>query len=154
VLAGKEQLIAGVYVDDLIITEAHGENIDDFKHKLADLFSHERSCLALLCRHRGEAGEGLHHPMPARIRRETAKAKQHGELQVVRNADEERLKLVKASIAAKMDGMLCRSIVCGLCYLTHVTNISFVIGYVSRFVEDLQEDYWFWLSAYCATSRG
>jgi hypothetical protein len=60
--------------------------------------------------------------MPARIRRETAKAKQHGGLQVVRNADEERLKLVKASIAAKMDDMLNRSIVCGLCYLTHVTE--------------------------------
>lgn len=32
---GKEHLVVGVYVDDLIITEAWEEDINGFKHKMA-----------------------------------------------------------------------------------------------------------------------
>ncbi|XP_066375121.1 secreted RxLR effector protein 161-like [Miscanthus floridulus] len=56
---------------------------------------------------------------------------------------EERLKLTKASTAVKVDATLYRSIDGGLRYLVHTRpNIAFVVGYVSRFMEDPIEDYW------------
>ena len=35
---GKEELIVGVYVDDLIVTSTHVEDIDSFKHEIAAHF--------------------------------------------------------------------------------------------------------------------
>ena len=35
---GKEELIVGVYVDDLIITDARAEDIDSFKREMAAYF--------------------------------------------------------------------------------------------------------------------
>ena len=56
---------------------------------------------------------------------------------------EERLKLTKASTAAKVDAILYRSIVGGLCYLVHTRpDIAFAVGYVSHFMEDPREDHW------------
>ena len=56
---------------------------------------------------------------------------------------EERLKLTKASTAAKVDAILYRSIVGGLRYLVHTRpDIAFAMGYVSRFIEDPREDHW------------
>ena len=56
---------------------------------------------------------------------------------------EERLKLTKASTAAKVDATLYRSIVDDLRYLVHTrSNIAFVVGYVSRFMEDPRENHW------------
>ena len=55
---------------------------------------------------------------------------------------EERLKLTKASTTAKVDATLYRSIVGGLCYLVHTRpDITFAMGYVSRFIEDPREDH-------------
>ena len=55
---------------------------------------------------------------------------------------EERLKLTKASTAAKVDATLYRSIVSGLRYLVHtMQHITFVVGYVSHFMEDPREDH-------------
>ena len=56
---------------------------------------------------------------------------------------EERLKLMKASIATKVDATLYRSIISGLHYLVHTRlDIAFTVGYVSCFMEDLREDHW------------
>ncbi|XP_066361436.1 secreted RxLR effector protein 161-like [Miscanthus floridulus] len=56
---------------------------------------------------------------------------------------EEELKLTKASTMAKVDATLYWSIICGLCYLVHMrSDIVFAMGYVSRFMEDPQEDHW------------
>ncbi|XP_066384810.1 secreted RxLR effector protein 161-like [Miscanthus floridulus] len=56
---------------------------------------------------------------------------------------EERLKLTKVSTAAMVDATLYRSIVSGLRYLVHTrADITFVVGYVSRFMEDPREDHW------------
>jgi hypothetical protein len=50
---------------------------------------------------------------------------------------EERLKLSKDSTTTKVDATQYQSIVSGLRYLTHTRpNISFVVGYVRRFMED------------------
>ena len=50
---------------------------------------------------------------------------------------EERLKLTKASTAVKVDATLYRSIVGSLRYLVHTRpDITFAVGYVSRFIED------------------
>ena len=35
---GKEELIVGVYVDDLIVTGARAEDIDGFKHEMVAHF--------------------------------------------------------------------------------------------------------------------
>ena len=56
---------------------------------------------------------------------------------------EERIKLSKDSMAAKVDVTLYRSIVSGLRWLTHTRpDITFAVGYVSRFMEDPREDHW------------
>ncbi|XP_066322462.1 uncharacterized mitochondrial protein AtMg00810-like [Miscanthus floridulus] len=56
---------------------------------------------------------------------------------------EERLKLTKASTAAKVNATLYRSIVDVLRYLVHTRlDIAFVVGYVSRFMEDPRENHW------------
>ena len=55
---------------------------------------------------------------------------------------EERLKLTKASTTVKVDATLYRSIVGDLHYLVHTRpNIAFTLDYVSRFMEDPQEDH-------------
>ena len=55
---------------------------------------------------------------------------------------EKRLKLTKASTAAKVDATLYQSIVDGLRYLVHTRpDIAFTVGYVSRFMEDPREDH-------------
>ena len=55
---------------------------------------------------------------------------------------EEWLKLIKASTTAKVDATLYQSIVSGLRYLVHTRpNIAFVVGFVSRFMEDPREDH-------------
>ena len=55
---------------------------------------------------------------------------------------EERLKLMKASTTVKVDATLYRSIFGGLRYLVHTRpDIAFTVVYVSRFMEDPQEDH-------------
>ncbi|XP_066361331.1 uncharacterized mitochondrial protein AtMg00810-like [Miscanthus floridulus] len=50
---------------------------------------------------------------------------------------EERLKLTKASNTTRVDATLYQSIIGDLRYLVHIRpNIAFVVGYVSRFMED------------------
>ena len=56
---------------------------------------------------------------------------------------EERLKLTKASTATKVDTTLYQGIIGGLRYLVHTRlDITFAMGYVSRFMEDPREDHW------------
>ncbi|XP_066344585.1 uncharacterized mitochondrial protein AtMg00810-like [Miscanthus floridulus] len=53
-----------------------------------------------------------------------------------------RLKLTKASTAAKVDATLYRSIVDGLRYLVHTRpDVMFTVGYVSHLMEDPRDDH-------------
>ncbi|XP_066375229.1 secreted RxLR effector protein 161-like [Miscanthus floridulus] len=61
----------------------------------------------------------------------------------MRDSDRKRLKLTKASTTTKVDATLYRSFVDGLRYLVHTRpDITFTVGYVSRFMEDPREDHW------------
>ena len=56
---------------------------------------------------------------------------------------EEQLKLSKHNTTTKVDVTRYQSIISGLCYLTHTrSDIAFVVGYVSRFMEDPRKDHW------------
>ena len=63
---GKEELIVGVYVDDLIVTGACAEDINSFKCEMAAHF--RMSDLGALPRHQGDTGEGGTHAWLERIR--------------------------------------------------------------------------------------
>ena len=50
---------------------------------------------------------------------------------------------MKASTTAKVDATLYQSIIGGLRYLVHTRpDITFIVGYVSRFMEDPRQDHW------------
>ena len=50
---------------------------------------------------------------------------------------------MKASTTVKVDATLYRSIIGGLRYLVHMRpDIIFVVGYVSRFMQDPREVHW------------
>ncbi|XP_066334590.1 uncharacterized mitochondrial protein AtMg00810-like [Miscanthus floridulus] len=140
----KEELIVDVYVDDLIITGACTEDINSFKREMAAHF--RMNDLGALTYYLGiEVRQGRE----ALTLRQSAYASKllersgMSECKPCVTPMEERLKLTKASTAAKVDTTLNRSIVGGLHYLVHTRpDIAFAMGYVSRFMEDPREDHW------------
>ena len=141
---GKEELIGGVYVDDLIVTGARAEDIDGFKGEMAAHF--KMSDLGALSYYLDiEVRQGKQ-SISLGQRVYTEKLLEHGgmaECKPCATPMEERLKLSKHSTAAKVDATCYRSIVGGLRYLTHTrSDITFVVRYVSRFMEDPREDHW------------
>jgi hypothetical protein len=141
---GKEELIVGVYVDDLIVTGARERDIAAFKEEMAARF--KMSDLGALTYYLGiEVKQG----------KDTVTLGQHAyalklleragmtECKPMATPMEERIKLSKQSTTAKVDGTRYRSIVGGLRWLTHTRpDIAFAVGYVSRFMEDPREDHW------------
>ena len=143
-MTGKEELVVGVYVDDLIVTEARAEDIDGFKCEMAARF--KISDLGALSYYHGiEVRQGKQ-SISLGQRAYVEKLLEHdgmAECKPCATPMEERLKLSKHSTAAKVDATRYRSIVGGLRYLTHNrSDIAFVVGYVSRFMEDPHEDHW------------
>ena len=64
-------------------------------------------------------------------------------MQVVRDSDGGAAEADEGSTAAKVDATLYQSIIGGLRYLVHMRpDITFAVGYVSRFMEDPREDHW------------
>ncbi|XP_066385173.1 uncharacterized mitochondrial protein AtMg00810-like [Miscanthus floridulus] len=117
---GEEELIVGVYMDDLIITRARAEDIDGFKHEMAAHF--KMSDLdALSYSLNIEVRQGKQ-SISLGQRAYVEKLLERGgiaECKPCATPMEERLKLSKHSTIAKVDATCYRSIIGGLCYLTH-----------------------------------
>ena len=139
----KEELIVGVYVDDLIVTDARMEDINSFKREMAARF--RMSALDALSYYLGiEVRQGKEELTLSQNAYASKLLERSGmtKYKPCVTPMEERLKLTKASTAVKVDAPLYRSIVGGLCYLVHTRpDIAFAIGYVSRFMEDPREDH-------------
>ncbi|CAA0827649.1 cysteine-rich RLK (RECEPTOR-like protein kinase) 8 [Striga hermonthica] len=141
---GKEELIVGVYVDDLIITGAREEDINGFKREMATRF--RMSDLGQLSYYLGIEVKQGRDSITLCQRAYAGKLLERSSMADCKSCVtpmEERLKLTKASTAGKVDATLYRSIVGGLRYLVHTRpDIAFAVGYVSRFMEDPREDHW------------
>jgi hypothetical protein len=132
-----ERLLLGVYVDDLIVTGACTTAISKFKAEMSSRFS--MSDLGLLTLYLGiEVAQE-----PGRITLKQAafagkllEKAGMSDCNSVHVPMEQRLKLSKVSTNPPMDVTMYRSIVGSLRYLVHTRpDISFVVGYVSRFME-------------------
>lgn len=140
---GKKELIIGVYVDDLTITGACADNINSFKCETVAQF--RMSDLGELSYYLGiEVYQGK----DALTLCQSAYAGKMLERSIMADCKpcaapmEERLKLTKTSTVAKVDATLYQSIVSGLRYLVHTRpDAAFVVGYVSRFMEDPRKDH-------------
>ncbi|WVZ70893.1 hypothetical protein U9M48_019522 [Paspalum notatum var. saurae] len=135
-------LIVRMYMDDLIVTGSEQE-IKRFKSEMATKF--KMSDLGLLTYYLGiEVRQGkqaieLCQSAYALKLLERAGLKGCNATQVPM---QEKPKLSKSSTAEKVDATLYRSLIGGLRYLNHTRpNISFAVGYVSRFMEDPRKDH-------------
>jgi hypothetical protein len=136
-------IIVGVYVDDLVITGEKKGDIEAFKKEMTKMFC--MSDLGLLSYYLGieveQGSRGITLSQSAYAKKLLERSGMSG-CKGVQAPMEERLKLSKDSTTAKVDATNFRSIVGGLRYLTHTRpDITFALGYVSRFMEDPREDH-------------
>jgi hypothetical protein len=140
---GKHQLVVGVYVDDLVVTGSSIDGIKQFKTEMANAF--KMSDLGLLHYYLGievrQSSKGI-----ALCQKASAeKIVERCGLQDCNSNHtpmEPRLKLSKQSSEPVVDKTLYRSLVGSLRYLVNTRpDISFVVGYVSRFLEEPCEDH-------------
>ena len=132
-----------MYVEDLIVTRARAEDIDSFKREMVTHF--KMSDLGVLSYNLDiEVRQGKQ-SISLGQRAYAEKLLEHGgmaECKPCATPMEEQLKLSKHNTAAKVDATRYRSIVGGLRYLTHTRpDITFAVGYVSRFMEDPHKDH-------------
>lgn len=140
---GRARLLLGVYVDDMIVTGADAEEIKRFNQEMMDRFSMsdlgllhfylgievQQSASAITLSQGAYAGKlleraGMANCNPAQVPMEP------------------RLKLSKQSKAPATDGTFYRSVVGCLRYLVHTCpDITFAVGYVSRFMETPTTDH-------------
>jgi hypothetical protein len=135
-------LVVGVYVDDLIITGARMQDIKEFKEMTA-LF--KMSDLGLLSYYLGIEVEQTARAITLRQSAYAKKLLERGGMDGCKPCQspmEERLKLSKDSTSPRVNATSYRSIIGGLRYLAHTRpDISFAVGYLSRFMEDPREDH-------------
>jgi len=135
---GASRLLVGVYVDDLIITGNDASEITKFKREMSVKFN--MSDLGLLCFYLGievrQGGDGIKLSQAAYARKILERAGM-ASCNPCHTPMEPRLKLSKASTVAPVDAIEYRGLVSRLRYLVHTRpNIAFVVGYVSRFMEN------------------
>jgi hypothetical protein len=134
---GGNALLAGVYVDDLVITGTKDVEVSAFKEEVKATF--QMSDLRLLSFylgievHQGDSGITL---------RQTAYAKRVVELAGLTDCNpaltlmEERLKLSRDSTTEEVGATLYRRLVGSLRYLAHTRlDLAFSVGYISRFMQ-------------------
>jgi hypothetical protein len=135
---GDHRLVVGVYVDDLVITGANGDDITTFKEEMKAKF--QMSDLGLLHYYLGlevtqsEAGITICQGAYAAKILETAGLTG---CNASHTPMEPRLKLSKQSTAPAVDPTKYRSIVGSLRYLVNSRpDLAYSVGYVSRFMEN------------------
>ena len=139
----EAQLVIGVYVDDLIIIGASGEDIREFKKEMADAF--KMSDLGLLCYYLGievrQTAGGITISQGAY----TAKILERSGMAGCNSCQvplATRLKLSKRSEEPPVDATSYRSVVGSLRYLVNTRpDLAFSVGYVSRFLEEPRKDH-------------
>jgi hypothetical protein len=136
-------LIVGVYVDDLIITGAVSDDINEFKKDMASVS--KMNDLGLLRYYLGievkQSGDGITLSQGAYAKKILEKAD-------LMNCNprltpmESHLKLSKKSSEPLIDATLFHSIVGSLRYLVNTRpDLAFAVGFVSRFLSELHEDH-------------
>jgi hypothetical protein len=140
---GGQQLVIGVYVDDIMIIGGSNMDIMEFKQEMAKVFS--MSDLGLLHYYFGievkqdQRGISLSQGAYALKILDKCGLRDCNPCQVPM---EPRLKLSKQSTEPAVDQTLYRSVVGSLRYLVNThPDISFSVGYVSRFLENPCEDH-------------
>ena len=142
--SGTSLLIVGVYVDDLVITGADTAEIISFKQQMTGMF--RMSDLGMLSYY---LGIEVSQERGRIVLGQAAYAKRLLESAGMEDCNprntpmEARLKLSKESTAALVDKTKYRSIIGGLRYLVHTRpDISFAVGYLSRFMEKPASDHY------------
>lgn len=140
---GIARVVVGVYVDDLIITEANPAAIEAFKQEMKDTF--RMSDLGLLSFYLGIEVKQGHNAITLG---QSAYAKKLLEKAGMENCNscstpmEVRLQLSTRSTTERVDATMYRSLVGSLRYLVHTRpDISFAVGYVSRFMEEPRQEH-------------
>jgi hypothetical protein len=140
---GERRLIVGVYVDDLVITGSNGNDITQFKAEMKEIF--RMSDLGLLSYY---LGIEVHQDENGITLRQATYADKLLERSGLQDCNpmlapmESRLKLSKESTAPAVNATEYRRIIGGLRYLIHTRpDLSFVVGYLSRFMESPHEDH-------------
>jgi hypothetical protein len=133
----EQQLLVGVYVDHLIISGASQEEVDKFKAEMTKLF--KMSDLGQLSFYLGMEVQQRDGQVTLRQASYERKLLQRAGMEDCNPCAvpmERRLKLSKDGSGEPVDSTEYRSIVGSLRYLVHTRpDITFVVGYVSRFME-------------------
>uniref|UniRef100_A0A453B0H4 Reverse transcriptase Ty1/copia-type domain-containing protein n=1 Tax=Aegilops tauschii subsp. strangulata TaxID=200361 RepID=A0A453B0H4_AEGTS len=141
---GKDRLLVGIYVDDLLITGADEEEIARFKLQMKELF--KMSDLGLLTYY---LGIEVHQKPEGITLCQEAYAKKILESCSMEDCNpsfvpiEPRLKLSKRSEASAVDATEYRSVVGSLRYLVNTRpDLAYSVGIVSRFMEAPTTEHW------------
>jgi hypothetical protein len=137
------RLIVGVYVDDLIITGTGKELITAFKTEMKNQF--QMSDLGLLSYYLGievqQGADGIKLSQSAYAGKLLERCGL-ADCNPSESPMESRLKLSKQSYAKPVDATGYKSIIGALRYLLHTQlDLSFPVGYLSRFMEAPHEDH-------------
>ena len=141
---GRDHLLVGIYVDDLLITGADEKEIAKFKLQMKELF--KMSDLGLLSYY---LGIEVHQKLGEITLCQEAYAKKILEKCGMEECNpthvpmEPRLKLSKRSEAPAVDATEYRSVVGSLRYLINTRpDLAYSVGYVSRFMEAPTMEHW------------
>ncbi|WVZ61109.1 hypothetical protein U9M48_011031 [Paspalum notatum var. saurae] len=137
------QLIVGIYVDDLIITGESTKEIKAFKEEMKALF--RMSDLGALTYYLGievrQGRRGIELSQAAYAKKVSEKAGM-GACNGATTPMEARLELSKASVKPAVDATEYRILIGSLRYLLNTRpELSYSVGYLSRFMEEPKEDH-------------
>ena len=139
----EAQLLIGVYVDDLIIIGASGEDIREFKEEMADAF--KMSDLSLLSYYLGIEVRQTTGGITISQAAYAAKILERSEMAGCNSCQvpmATRLKLSMRSKEPQVDATSYRSVVGSLrCLVNTCPDLAFLVGYVSPFMEEPRKDH-------------